>query len=208
MSGYNRDLAFTTILEGRGVIRKKLISIVFLAAVAAFIGGCGGGEQATVSSEDEADEQGVAEQTTEPAEESTPSVGDPVAVGDVQWTVTKAEWSDVLVSKFGDEEGTFAILNVDFSNNSNQDIRLATPLLTLVDSEGREFEPDINLNFFHVYPEENMFIGKVEPSTSKEGMIIFPIEPDSSGLKFRVGEAKFASNQTRDIDLGTLSKAY
>ena len=113
MSGYNRDLVLTTILEGRGVIRKKLIGIVFLAIVAAFIGGCGE-EQATVSSEDEAGEQGVAEQTTEPAEESTPSVGDPVAVGDVQWTVTKAEWSDVLVSKFGDEEGTFAILNVDF----------------------------------------------------------------------------------------------
>jgi hypothetical protein len=77
-----------------------------------------------------------------------------------------------------------------------------------VDSEGREFEPDIEMNFFHLWGEENMFVGKVEPGTRKEGRVIFPIEPDSSGLKLRVGEAKFASNETRYIDLGTLPKAY
>src|SRR4051812_49672939 len=117
--------------------------MVFLAIVAAFIGGCGGGEQGT-SSVDEADQQSGAEQSAESTQESTASIGDPVTVGNVQWTVTKAEWSDILVSKFGNEEGTFVILNVDFSNNSNQDLRLATPMLALVDSEGREFEPDID----------------------------------------------------------------
>jgi hypothetical protein len=110
------------------VVRKKFIGIVFLAIVVAFVGGCGGEEQG-VSSVNEADEQSEVEQTVEPAEQSTASVGDPVTVGDVQWTVTKAEWSDVLVSRFGTEEGTFVLLSLDFSNNSNQDIRLATPLL-------------------------------------------------------------------------------
>jgi hypothetical protein len=190
------------------VIRKKLIGIVFLAIVAAFIGGCGGGEEDTSSVNEEADKQSEAEQTVESAEQSTASVGDPVTVGEVQWTVTKAEWSDVLVSRFGTEEGTFVILNLDFSNNSNQDIRLATPLLTLVDSEGREFEPNIDLNFFHVWGDENMFVGKVEPGVTKEGMVIFSVDPDSSGFKFRVGEGNFGSNETRDIELGALPKAY
>ena len=189
------------------MVRKKLIGIVFLAIVAAFVSGCGGGEEDT-SSVDEADKQSEAEQTVEPAEQSTASVGDPVTVGDVQWTVTKAEWSDVLVSRFGTEEGNFVILTLDFSNNSNQDIRLATPLLALVDSEGREFEPDIEINFFHTWGDENMFVGKVEPGTTKEGMLIFSVDPDSSGFKFRVGEAKFGSNEARDIELGALSRAY
>lgn len=189
------------------MVRKKFIGIVFLAIVVAFVGGCGGEEQ-DVSSVNEADEQSEVEQTVEPAEQSTASVGDTVTVGDVQWTVTKAEWSDILVSRFGDQEGNFVLLNVDFWNNSNQDLRLATPMLALVDSEGREYEPDIDVNFFHVYGDENMFVGKVEPGARKQGMIIFPVEPDSSGFKFRVGEAKFASNETRDIELGTLTKAY
>ena len=179
--------------------------MAFLAVVAMIIIGCGG-EQASSSS---AEDQSGAEQTTESAEKSAAAIGDPVPVGDVQWKVTKGEWSDILVSEhWGNDEGTWVILDVDLSNNSNQDLRLATPFLSLVDSQGREFEPDIEMNFFHLWGEENMFVGKVEPGTTKEGRIIFPIDPDSSGLKFRVGGAKFGSNETRDIDLGTLPKAY
>jgi hypothetical protein len=187
------------------VRRKKLASIVFLAVVAAFVAGCGG-EQASDSS---ADDQGGAQQTTESTEKPVASIGEPVAVGNVQWTVTKGEWSDILVSpRWGDDEGNFVILDVDFSNNSNQDLRLATPFVALVDSEGREFEPDIEMNAFHLWGEENMFVGKVEPGTRKEGRIIFPVEPDSSGFKLRVGGAEFASKETRYIDLGVLPKAY
>ena len=193
-------------LVGRGAPSiLGVAGMALLVAVAALVVGCGG-EQASDTSVDE--QGGATGQKTEPAKESVASVGDPVTVGSVQWTVTKAEWSDVLVSpRWGNDEGTFAILDLDFSNNSNQDLRLATPFVSLVDSEGREFEPDIEMNFFHLWGEENMFVGKVEPGTTKEGRIIFPIDPDSSGLKFRVGEARFGSNQTRDIDLGTLSKA-
>ena len=179
--------------------------MAFLAVVAMLIAGCGG-EQASDSS---ADEQDAAQQETESTEESAASIGEPVTIGDVRWTVTKGEWSDILVSeRWGNDEGYFVLLDVNLSNNSNQDLRLATPFLTLVDNEGREFEPDIEMNFFHLWGEENMFVGKVEPGTTKEGRIIFPIEPDSSGLKLRVGEAKFASKETRYIDLGALPKAY
>ncbi|MBV9454065.1 MAG: DUF4352 domain-containing protein [Rubrobacter sp.] len=185
--------------------RKKLASMVFLAVVAVFVAGCGG-EQTSDSS---ADNQGGADQTTGSTEQSAASIGDPVTVGNVQWTVTKGEWSDVLVSeRWGNDEGNFVILDVDLLNNSNQDLRLATPFLVLVDSKGREFEPDVEMNAFHLWGEENMFVGKIEPGTKKQGRVIFPIESDSSGLKLRVGEAKFGSNETRDIDLGTLPKAY
>jgi hypothetical protein len=181
------------------------LEVVLLAVVAAILAGCGG-EQASTSSE----EQSGAEQTTESAQNSDDaSIGKPVTVGSVQWTVTKGEWSDILVSdRWGTDEGNFVLLDVDLTNNSNQDLRLATPFLALVDGEGREFEPDIEANFFYVWGEENMFVGKVEPGTTKKGRIIFPIEADSSDLKLRVGEAKFASTETRYIDLGTLPKAY
>ncbi len=186
-------------------------SMVFLVIVVAFIGGCGG-EEAPSSSVDAVEEQDGAAQEpepaesepaeSEPAEESTASVGDTVTVGDVQWTVTNAERHNILVSRLGTEEGDFVVVDLTFSNNSNQDITLATPLLTLLDSEGREFEADIESNFFHVYEEENMFVNHVVPGATKEGKIIFSVDPGASGFKLQVGEGRFASNETRLIDLG------
>jgi hypothetical protein len=180
--------------------------MVLLVFVAAFVGGCGV-ENGFSSSEDE-----VAGQTTEPAgteptttgstEESTASIGEPVTLGDVQWTVTDAERSDILVSRLGTEEGDFIIVNLTFQNNSNQDITLATPLLPLEDSQGREYEADIDANFTHVAAEENMFVDQVAPGATKEGLVIYTVEPDASGFKLKVGEARFASEKTAYIDLG------
>ena len=173
---------------------------MFLAVVAAFVGGCGG-EEASNSPADEVDEQ--AEQETEPAEEPVASVGDTVSIGNVQWTVTDVLRSDILFSRLGLEEGDFVIVDVGFRNNSNQDVRLATPFVTLLDGQGREYEADIEHNFLHVYASENMFVDQVNPGASKEGKIIFSVnDPDASGFKLQVGEARFASGETAYIDLG------
>ena len=184
----------------------RTLGAVFLVLLAAFIGGCGGEDSGSQTEEAEQDgvEQESAETTTEPAEaEAAASIGEPVTVGNVQWTVTDAEKLDELQSIKGEyEPGNFVIIDVTFSNSSNQDVTLATPFFTLIDSEGREFEPEIEYNFTYLYPEENMFVEPVDPGSYKEGKIIFGVAPDSSGLRLRVGEARFASDETALIDLG------
>ena len=187
----------------------RTATAALLIAVAAVAGGCGGGEEAS-SSADEAAEQETEAVETEPTEESTTgseegsghSIGETVVVGDVAWAVTDVEESEILVSRLGSEEGHFVIVDLMFQNNSNQDITFATPFVTLVDGGGREFEPDIEYNFTHIEPENNMFAAHVRPGVTKEGRIIYSIEPDSSGLQLQVGEARFASDETAYIDLG------
>ena len=188
----------------------RTATAALLIAVAALAGGCGGGEEDS-SSANEAAEQETETVETESTEESATteseegsghSVGEIVVVGDVAWAVTDVEESDILVSRLGSEEGHFVIVDLTFQNNSNQDITFATPFVTLVDGEGREFEPDIEYNFTHIEPENNMFAAHVRPGETKEGKIIYSIEPDSSGLQLRVGEARFASDETEYIDLG------
>ena len=188
----------------------RTATAALLIAVAAVAGGCGGGEEAS-SSADEAAEQATEAVETESTEESTttaseegsgPSVGETVVVGDVAWAVTDVEESEILVSRLGSEEGHFVIVDLMFQNNSNQDITFATPFVTLVDGEGREFEPDIEYNFTHIEPENNMFAAHVRPGVTKEGKIIYAVAPNSSGLQLQVGEARFASDQTAYIDLG------
>lgn len=198
-------------LAGRDMVYVlRTATAALLIAVVALAGGCGGGEDAS-SSTDEAAEQETEAVETESTEESTTtgseeasghSIGEPVVVGDVAWAVTDVEESDILVSRLGSEEGHFIIVDITFQNNSNQDITFATPFVTLVDGEGREFEPDIEYNFTHIEPENNMFAAHVRPGETKEGKIIYSVEPDSSGLQLQVGEARFASDETAYIDLG------
>ena len=189
---------------------RRTVTSALLVAVATLAGGCGGGEEAS-STADEAAEQETEAIVTESTEESTTtrseegsrySIGEAVVVGDVAWAVTDVEESDILVSRLGTEEGHFVIVDLTFQNNSNQDITFATPFVSLVDSEGREFEPDIEYNFTHIEPENNMFAAHVRPGETKEGRIIYSIEPDSSGLQLQVGEARFASDETAYLDLG------
>lgn len=187
----------------------RTATAALLIAVAVLAGGCGGGEDASSSADEAAEQETEAVETesteesatTESEEESGPSIGETVVVGDVAWAVTDVEESDILVSRLGSEEGNFVIVDLAFQNNSNQDITFATPFVTLVDSEGREFEADIEYNFTHVEPENNMFAAHVQPGVTKEGRIIFSVEPDSSGLQLQVGEARFASDETAYIDL-------
>lgn len=198
-------------LAGRDMVYVlRTATAALLIAVVALAGGCGGGEDAS-SSTDEAAEQETEAVETESTEESTTtgseeasghSIGESVVVGDVAWAVTDVEESDILVSRLGSEEGHFIIVDITFQNNSNQDITFATPFVTLVDGEGREFEPNIEYNFNHIEPENNMFAAHVRPGVTKEGKIIYSVEPDSSGLQLQVGEARFASDETAYIDLG------
>ncbi len=183
-------------------------STAFFVAIAVFIGGCGGEEAPIFSGEDQGQ---VEQQKTESegrtavssTEQPAAAIGETVTLGDVQWTVTEVLRSDLLVSRLGVEEGDFVIVDVDFTNNSNQDITLATPFVTLVDGEGREIEANIEDNFLHVYASENMFVDHVKPGATKEGKILFSVDdPAASGFKLQVGEARFASSETTLIDLG------
>lgn len=199
-------------LAGRGMPSTLgAMLAVFLLVLAALAGGCGGGEQSSGPSEEEAAEQEAAGQETEPAEiaettqpadSSAASIDETVSVGAMQWSVTDAEQLEGLVSRMGNEEGSFVMVDVTFVNGSNQDITFATPFITLLDSEGREFEADIESNFTHLDPELNFFVDPVEPGTTKEGRILFAVDPNSSGFRLQVGEARFAAGETGYVDLG------
>jgi hypothetical protein len=182
-----------------------MASVAFLVIAAA---GCGGGEQAPDSPVEETvavvDEQDVAEPTMMGhTEELAVPIGEPVTVGDAQWTVTDTEQLDELVSRLGSEEGNFIVTDVTFVNNSNQDVALGAPYLTLLDSEGREFEVDLESTFTHVEGSRNLFVTQIEPGATMEGLVIFSVDPDAAGFELRVGDATdFVSDKQGYIDLG------
>lgn len=179
-------------------------SMAFLVIAPA---GCGGGEQAPESPMEETvavvDEQDVTEPTMGLTEEFAVPIGEPVTVGDAQWTVTDVEQLDELVSRLGTENGNFIATDVTFVNNSNQDVALGAPYLTLLDSAGREFEVDLENTFTHVEGSRNLFVAQIEPGATREGLVIFSVDPDAAGFELRVGDATdFVSDEQGYIDLG------
>lgn len=180
-------------------------SMAFLLLV--FVTGCGEEEGSAPAEAEETTEQEAARQVTTPEEtqpegESVASVEETITVGDVRWSVIEAQYLDRIVSRMGSEEGNFVMVDVALQNNSNQDVTLATPFITLVDDEGREFEADQERNFTHLDPEKNMFVNHIDPGSTKEGRVIFAVAPDSSNIRLKVGEGRFASDETGYIDLG------
>ncbi len=197
------------------MIRNRPVSgipLLMIAASMAFlllvlVTGCGEEEGSAPAEAEETTEQEAARQVTTPEEtqpedDSVASVEEPITVGNVRWSVIEAQYLDRIVSRMGSEEGNFVMVDVALQNNSNQDVTLATPFITLVDDEGREFEADQERNFTHLDPEKNMFVNHIDPGSTKEGRVIFAVAPDSSNIRLKVGEGRFASDETGYIDLG------
>lgn len=197
------------------MIRNRPVSGIPLLMIAAsmaflllvFVTGCGEEEGSAPTEAEETTEQKAARQVTTPEETqpedySVASVEETITVGNVRWSVIEAQYLDRIVSRMGSEEGNFVMVDVVLQNNSNQDVTLATPFITLVDDEGREFEADQERNFTHLDPEKNMFVNHIDPGSTKEGRVIFAVAPDSSNIRLKVGEGRFASDETGYIDLG------
>jgi hypothetical protein len=64
-------------------------------------------------------------------------------VGVGEWIVTNASYANTLTSDYGDtKSGNFVIVDFTFTNIGDEAVTLTTSYVVLLDSQGREFEPD------------------------------------------------------------------
>lgn len=177
--------------------------------------GCGGGPDTSTSSspvEQKEDPKEEVEQKEdakeEPEEPEEPAgIGDTVAVGDVEWTVTSAKQANQLTqqgvpSDFAKtEQGNFVIVDFDFTNNGGEAITLDNESLALVDSEGRESGPSSDA-ILYVPDERRIFLERVNPGVTKQGEAIFEVAPGASGFQLQAGDAKMFTDDNVYVDLG------
>jgi hypothetical protein len=138
----------------------------------------------------------------------TASIEEPVTTGDVSWTITDANKVHE-VSKYtfppATEPGDFVTLTFEVENVSEEPVTLAEEELTLVDSEGRVYraEPDINDAF--VEHEKNVLFGEaslLEPGQKKEGKANFQVLPEASGFRAHLGDTDPTTSEGEYVDLG------
>jgi len=100
--------------------------LVLFVACSALLGGGGDENKETASSEDEK-KKGT---SSKKEEEETVGIGQLLTVGDVQWTVTDANYTSQLVQQgvspnlAKSEQGNFVVVDFDFTNNGNEAVTL------------------------------------------------------------------------------------
>ena len=78
------------------------------------------------------------------------TIGETVRVGDVEWTVTNARYTETLTAEFASpKSGNFVVVDFNFTNLGDEAVTLSTISLPLVDSQGREYEADTD-SFMYV----------------------------------------------------------
>jgi Domain of unknown function (DUF4352) len=74
------------------------------------------------------------------------------------------------------------IIDFQFQNGGNEAKTLHQQALQLVDSSGRESDPDPD-DLLYVPQDRNILMQQVNPGVTQPGQVIFTIAPDASDLK-------------------------
>ncbi len=156
------------------------------------------GDQGSDPAAAEEDQPGNQEQNEQPVA----GIGEPVQVGEVQWTVTGAESTNELTAEFQEpKQGDFVIVNFSFTNNGTEAKTLDSESMTLIDTQGREFQADTD-TFMYIDPSQDVFLEQVNPGVTRDGTVIYTTAPDASGFQLEVGDADLFSSESARVDLG------
>src|SRR5215204_3424122 len=162
----------------------------------------GSGSLSRDSMSEESTRQQAKESEEQPAS-STVEIGQPLTVGDVEWTVTNAYLANQLVSPIdsGTKQGNFVVVNFQFKNNSNEGLTLSSDSLALLDGNGRRFKFDTD-TYLYIEWSKALFRFEVPPGDSQQGQIIFKVAPDASQFQLQLGEETPFTNKSGYLNLG------
>src|SRR5919199_1256037 len=128
-----------------GALSRPGVLIPAVLVVATTLGSCAGttnspseGGQPEGTTGQQAKQPGV-----QPAE-PTVAVGQPLTVGNAEWTVTYAYPTNQLTS-YADgstKQGNFVVVDFQFKNNGDEGVTVSPESLVLFDGNGRKFKFD------------------------------------------------------------------
>ena len=144
-----------------------------------------------------------ANQSERQVAEPTVVVGQPLTVGDVEWTVTKAYPTNQLLSPMdgGVKRGSFVVVDFQLQNNSDEGLDPSSDSLALFEGNGRKIKFDTD-TYLYVPWSEAIFRFEVGPGASEEGQVIFEVSPGSNRFQLQLGERNPFSNKSGYVTLG------
>lgn len=147
-------------------------------------------------------------QNSPPPEQPSFAVGEPVVLGDVEWTVTDVA-RGTTVARRSDGKGRGGVedlylITVDLSlmNRSDEALELGPQSLSLLDANDNKIPPATDLMRNRVENVDNMTYGEVDPNSTRQGQVVFNVPPGASGFALEVEDFRTFSSETGRVDLG------
>jgi Sulfatase/Domain of unknown function (DUF4352) len=133
----------------------------------------------------------------------TVAVGQPLAVGDLVWTVTSAHPTNQLTSSTdgGTKRGNFVVVDYQLKNNSSEGLDVSTQSLTLLDGSGRRYGFDTD-TYLYVPWSLAIFRFEVGSGDSEEGEFIFEVPQGASKFQLQLGGRNPFSDESGYVNLG------
>jgi uncharacterized protein DUF4352 len=167
--------------------------VVVVVVISALLGG-GGGESA-----------GGGAGGGQNSGSKTYRVGQEVRVGDLSYTVTKAQRKTQLRDTYGIEpplKRNFIVVDFVFPNNGDEPVTASDIGLYIYDSKGHQFETDTDASLGYIPEQKNiLLLDRINPGLSKEFRVVYTVPPDAKGFEVEVTSGLLASDTAR-IDLG------
>lgn len=193
--------------------KKRLIipvaSVLLIGACAGLVGGnddiqpaaAPGASSVPSGKAPKADKKEKAEEV--PAEPKSAKIGDTVAAGDWDFTVTKFKCGS---AKIGDEysnkkaQGQFCKMSIQVKNNGSKQETLNDSNQKLFDSEGREFSSDSDA-WIYADPDSSLFLEGINPGNTAKGVVIFDVPKDAEIVRAELVGGLFGFDDPAAIDL-------
>ena len=205
--------------QGLSGLSKVVIGLIVLIVLFAIIAGNRDEETATSSQQETSVED--AEESADAEEEASKSdaqqkkdskgsaaqIGETVTVGDASWVVSEAYPTNQINDTYGGvlpaKQGNFVVVDFRFTNDGNETKTLHQQAVQLVDSAGRESDPDTD-TFGYIPQDRNIFLEQVNPGVTTNGQVIFSVAPGGSGYKLRLKDTNLIRSERNqaEVDLG------
>lgn len=163
-----------------------VIGAIVLIAGGMSEGGNGGGEQA----------EGPGS-----SQENPVPLGETAEIGNVSWQVNNVDQQSQISDSMETLEGNFIILDITFTNNSDETVQLDSGSLAIVDGEGRVSEGSEDASLI-LDPNLTLFLNEVNPGVTEEAQIAFDVAPDAQNMVLRANDAGLVSENYTYINLG------
>lgn len=139
---------------------------------------------------------------------NTGQVGQPIRVGDIQWTVQSPKKQATLNS--GNQflspvkaNGTFVVISLTAEEVGNQMGTVDPSQLKVIDSKGRQFSLSEDGNVVMAIGSDKWIIySQINPNVPKNFTGVFDVAADATGLKLQINSGGLTQRDKVEIPLG------
>lgn len=139
------------------------------------------------------------------AEEELQAVGEELQVGEVKWQVLEVNKQDTIGDDLSKKTagGIFVVIKLRAELTGKDSGTVDSNQFEIIDSQDRIFEPSSEGSTAIMFSgKEELFLKQVHPNVPIEGYIVFDIAKDATGLKLKVKDLAFTSDDYGYFDLG------